>query len=105
MQDTKAHVCQRVGCGVTVTNARAKFCGHACRQAAYRLSPAHAARLATLRSARQLRRETHFKFKHRASSLHPYRGYGGPVPAGMPPRAGGLDLRPFLAQAREAANV
>jgi hypothetical protein len=105
MQETQAHVCQHVGCGVTVTNPRAKYCTNACRQAAYRTSPAHAARLATFRSARKLRRETHFKFKHRASSLHPYRGYGGPVPAGMPARFGGLDLRPFLAQAREAANV
>jgi hypothetical protein len=94
-----AGVCHRSGCGVTLTNPRSKFCSAACRQAAHRQSPAYAARLATLRTARKLRRETHFRFKHRASSFHQYRGYGGPVPAGMPARCGGLDLKPFLRQA------
>ena len=104
-QHASAGVCHRSGCGVTLTNPRAKFCSSACRQAAYRSSPAHAARLVTLRSARKLRRARYFEFKRRASGLHQYRGYGGPVPAGMPARVGGLDLRPFVKEAKAVANA
>lgn len=95
-----AGVCHHADCGVTLTNPRSRFCSPACRQAAYRQSsPAYATHLATLRLARKLRREDHASFKRRATSFHHYRGLGGPVPAGMPSRCGGLNLRPYLAQA------
>jgi hypothetical protein len=100
-----AGVCHRSGCGVTLTNPRSKFCSSACRQAAYRTGPTHAARLENMCAARKLRRARFEQYKYRASSLHQYRGFGGPVPAGMPPRRGGLDLKPFLREAKAVANA
>ena len=100
-----AGVCHRSQCGVTLPNQRSKFCSAACRQAAYRQSPAYATYLATLRIARKMRRETHARQKHRDTSLHQYRGHGGPIPAGLAARFGDLNLRPFKAQARAVAHA
>ena len=100
-----AVVCHRSGCSVTLTNPRSRYCSAACRQAAHRQSPAHATYLATLRIARRLRRETHASLKRRDTSLHQYRGHGGPRPAGLAARFGDLNLQPFKVQARAVAHA
>jgi hypothetical protein len=82
-------------CGVTpVSRKGAKFCRGACRQAAYRKSPAHARSLKRLADARTLRRRTWEQRKARDKALGTFRGYGGPEATGVP-RLGMLDLKNF----------
>lgn len=68
-------------CGVNP--ARSKFCSGACRQAAHRKSPAHSARLQTLKLRRKKRRENHFRDKYSARSLG-LNGWTGPVASWVP---------------------
>ena len=82
-------------CGVTpIRRKGAKFCSNACRQAAYRKSPAHARALKRLADARTLRRKTWEQRRQRDKALGVFRGYGGPEVSGVP-TLGMLDLRNF----------
>lgn len=77
--------------------ARRKFCSSACRQAAYRNSPAHTDNLKRLRDARRARRADHYQRRNRSRALAPVRGYSGPVPDGVP-RLGDLNLKNYLGE-------
>lgn len=91
-------------CQTAPRRGRSHYCGNACRQAAYRQGSAHAVNLALHRAARVARREHYNKEylpeKRRAIALGPLGTYGGPTPAGIPTRAGQLNLKPFLEAAR-----
>jgi hypothetical protein len=74
--------------------AKKKFCCSACRQAAYRTSPAHVDNLKRLRNARAARKADHYRRKHQYQAISTVRGYGGPIPSGVP-RIGDLNLNNY----------
>lgn len=93
--DTKVELPLCMECSVTpVSRKSAKFCSNACRQTAYRKSPAHTKALKRLANARTLRRATWEHRRHRDKAMGVFRGYGGPEVSGVP-RLGMLDLRNF----------
>jgi hypothetical protein len=76
------------------TSAVNRFCSPACRQSAYRDSPAHDACLAGLRHQRRNRRMAWMRRKHAFKYLTNGGRYSGPDAVGVP-RIGELNLKHF----------
>jgi hypothetical protein len=77
--------------------AKKKFCCSACRQAAYRTSPAHVDILKRLRDARVARKADHYRRKHQYQAISTVRGFGGPIPSGVP-KISDLNLNNYTKQ-------
>ncbi len=76
-----------------VATRRASTCSSACRQAAYRKSPAYKESLAKKKDQRLRRRNAWFKRKNYYKTFD-FDHYGGPVATGVP-RLGMLDLKNY----------
>jgi hypothetical protein len=70
------------------------FCSDACRQTAYRKSPAHQACLDRLTNQRTNRRVEHFRRKNAFKSIGLSTAHSGPDAVGVP-RVSMLDLKKF----------
>jgi hypothetical protein len=88
-------LCANCGAPFAPQRHTARFCSEACRQAAHRKSPAHAAYLRKLRDARATRKKAFYQRKTRDKALGTFRGYGGPIVPGMPSRVTMLKLQNY----------
>jgi len=88
-------LCANCGAPFTPQRRTARYCGDACRQAAHRKSPAHAAYLRKKRHARANRKTAFYQRKTRDKALGIFRGYGGPTVPGVPQRVTMLELKNY----------
>jgi hypothetical protein len=88
-------LCANCGAPFVPQRRTARFCSEACRQAAHRKSPVHAAHLRKLRDARATRKKSFYQRKARDKALGTIRGYGGPAVPGVPPRVTMLKLQNY----------
>jgi hypothetical protein len=83
----KASVTACIECGVALTGKQQDFCGAACKQKAYRKSPAHKVILAEKKKQRLSVKIRKFQDRYGARSLG-LNGWSGPVAEWVPKQGG-----------------